>query len=206
MVLSLVCVLSNVGNVSHGVELIDEIRDDVQIQVSDVFRDIVNNQVPFNFTHPRNLHLNLLQYWDRASKSMDTILEMDQHQFRLHCDSVGKSYPEFNRSQELDPFQRNQDYSKVLLMRQLLDRPNDVYGVRDDDFPAKLEKLVTLDTKFSDETPLLLRERLYFVDENLTQYTYPYSTITDNINLLDNFVSELINPDYVNIFIDMNFL
>lgn len=91
-------------------------------------------------------------------------------------------------------------------MRELLDRPNDAYGVRDEDFPAKLEKLVTLNTKFSDEVPLLVRERLYFIDENLTQYTYPYSAITDNINLVDNFVSELINPNYINIFIDMNFM
>lgn len=31
MALSLICVLSYVGNVTHGVELIDGIRDDVQI-------------------------------------------------------------------------------------------------------------------------------------------------------------------------------
>ena len=43
MVLLLVRVFSFAENVTRDVEIIDEIRDDVQIQISDVFRDIVNN-------------------------------------------------------------------------------------------------------------------------------------------------------------------
>lgn len=42
-----------------------------------MFRDIVNNQVPFNFTHPRNLHMNLLKYWNSAKQSINEVLEMD---------------------------------------------------------------------------------------------------------------------------------
>lgn len=43
MALLLVRVFSFAENVTRDVEIIDEIRDDVQIQISDVFRDIVNN-------------------------------------------------------------------------------------------------------------------------------------------------------------------
>lgn len=43
MALLLVRVFSFAENVTRDVEIIDKIRDDVQIQISDVFRDIVNN-------------------------------------------------------------------------------------------------------------------------------------------------------------------